>query len=176
MRRRRISPTSNISENFPSANHSLFFRILVIDAHRYEAMRKFQKLDREILNDAIPKIILSNIDSLSKVMNKFQKLFENIFIEDKNRNKIIYQTRCFMVPSCTEEDNFWSANAPKARTFRSGLRNNKRNRDLLPHVSRRCFDKDVKLTYYMHEMISMGRVDRISVFETVVEEGRERRE
>lgn len=138
---------------------------------------KFQKLNREILNDAVPKIILSNIDSLSKVMDKFQKLFEKVFIKNKNRIKIIYQTWCPLIPSRTEEDNFWSTNAPKVRTFHSGLRNNKRNRDLLPHVSRRCFDKDVKLTYYMHEMISMGRVDRISVFETMVaEEGRERRE
>lgn len=41
-------------------------------------------------------------------------------------------------------------------------------------MSRRRVDEGVKLTYYMHEMISMGRVDRISVFETVLaEEGRE---
>lgn len=111
-------------------------------------------------------------------MDIVQKLFENIFIEDKNSNKIIHRVWCLLILSSRKESiTFGQQNAPKVRTFRSGLRNNKRNGDLLPHVSRRRFDKDAKLTYYMHEMISMGRVDRIFAFETVVaEEGRERRE
>jgi len=68
MRRRRISFTSNISENPSSENHSLFFHVLIIDTLFINIKLGeniiFQKLNRKILNDAVPKKILSNIDWL----------------------------------------------------------------------------------------------------------------